>query len=143
MVAKLKTSRNDQDVARFLEDVANEHRRRDALTLLDLMADVTGEQPAMWGNSIVGFGSYHYTYASGREGDWFLTGLSPRKHALTAYIMAGFDDYDELLQRLGKFKIGKSCLYINKLEDVDAGVLRDLIERSVDWLRATYPPASS
>jgi hypothetical protein len=93
----------------------------------------------MWGNSIVGFGNYHYTYASGREGDWFLTGFSPRKQALTLYIISGFAQYDHLMKRLGKFKIGKSCLYIKKLEDIDPNVLRELIQASIRYLHETYP----
>ena len=101
------------------------------------MREVTGAEPQMWGDSIVGFGSYHYVYASGREGDWPLTGFSPRKRNLTLYIMAGFDEYDELLSRLGKFKTGKSCLYINKLEDVDQEVLAELVKRSAEHVAAT------
>lgn len=91
----------------------------------------------MWSDSIVGFGRYHYKYASGREGDWFVTGFSPRKRNLTLYIMAGFDDYEVLLARLGKYKTGKSCLYINKLEDVDLDVLRELAEQSVAHMTAS------
>ncbi len=95
------------------------------------MKKITGEVPAMWGDSIVGFGSYDYKYASGREASWFLTGFSPRKQSLTLYIMAGFDQYAALLERLGKFTTGKSCLYIKKLEDVDLEVLGELIQRSI------------
>ena len=87
--------------------------------MLEMMQELTGEKPEMWGPSIVGFGSYHYKYASGREGDWFLTGFSPRKQSLTLYIMSGFSRYEELMEKLGKYKTGKSCLYIKKLEDVD------------------------
>jgi hypothetical protein len=90
----------------------------------------------MWGPSIIGFGSYHYKYASGREGDWFLTGFSPRKQNLSIYIMSGFNRYEEILSRLGKFKTGKSCLYINKLEDIDVKVLEKLIISSVNFLRS-------
>ena len=103
------------------------------------MEDVTGAEATMWGDSIVGFGSYHYTYASGRENDWFLVGFAPRKRSLTLYIMSGFDAYDELLGRLGKHSTGKSCLYINKLTDVDTAVLRDLVQQSVDHMRKTNP----
>ena len=85
----------------------------------------------MWGDSIIGIGTYHYKYASGREADWFLTGFSPRKQSLTLYIMSGFSEYDQLLGQLGKYKTGKSCLYINKLEDIDMVILRDLVEQSV------------
>lgn len=94
------------------------------------MQEVTGAEPRLWGSSIVGFGDYHYKYESGREGDWFVTGFSPRKQNLTLYIMAGFDNYDQLLSRLGKYKTGKSCLYINKLDDVDLDVLKELVAQS-------------
>ena len=138
-MAELKTRQNDQDVTEFLSNVANDKRRADAFTVLQLMGEITGIEPAMWGSSIVGFGNYHYAYASGREGDWFLTGFSPRKQALTLYIISGFAQYDHLLKRLGKFKIGKSCLYIKKLEDIDLNVLRELIEASIRYLNETYP----
>ncbi|MBV7338085.1 DUF1801 domain-containing protein [Chloroflexi bacterium TSY] len=101
------------------------------------MKEVTGEEPQMWGTSIIGFGSYHFKYASGREGDWMLVGFSPRKQNLTLYIMPGFENYDELLGNLGKHKTGKSCLYINKLADVDQGVLKKLVKQSVDHMRET------
>jgi hypothetical protein len=101
------------------------------------MQQATQAPPKMWGTSIVGFGEYHYTYASGREGDWFLAGFSPRKNNLTLYIMSGFDDYAALLSKLGKYKTGKACLYINKLQDVDLAILRSLIERSVAHMAKT------
>jgi hypothetical protein len=130
-MAELKTKQNEQDVYEFLDGVSNETRKNDSYKVLELMQTATGVEPKMWGDSIVGFGSYHYKYASGREGDWFLTGFSPRKQSLTLYIMPGFDEYEALLEELGKHKIGKSCLYINKLEDVDISVLRKLVEKSV------------
>lgn len=130
-MAELKTRPTGEDVEEFLNGVADESKRRDSFAVLELMRDVTGEQPTMWGPSIVGFGRYHYRYASGREGDWFLTGFSPRKRDLTLYIMDGFDGYDGLLASLGKFRTGKSCLYIKRLDDVDIPTLRTLIERSV------------
>ena len=133
-MAKLKTQKNGASVEDFLNGVSNERRREDSFAILELMRDVTGEEPAMWGTSIVGFGSYRYKYASGREGEWFLTGFSPRKRNLTLYIMAGFENYDSLLAELGKYKTGKSCLYINKLEDVDIPTLRELIRQSVTHL---------
>ncbi|MDH3643839.1 MAG: DUF1801 domain-containing protein [Gammaproteobacteria bacterium] len=142
-MAELKTKKNDGDVTGFLNQVGNEKRRADAFTVLEMMAEITAEKPVMWGTSIIGFGNYHYTYASGREGDWFLTGLSPRKQALTLYIISGFGKYDGLMKKLGKYKIGKSCLYINKLEDVDLDVLRDLISESVRYLHETYPEPSA
>ena len=131
-MSDLKTRPTGHSVEAFLNSVEDDRKREDAFALLQLMKEVTGEEPTMWGDSIVGFGSYHYTYASGREGDWFLTGFSPRKRNLTLYIMAGFDEYDDLLERLGKHKTGKSCLYLNRLEDVDLQVLRQLVRRSAD-----------
>lgn len=132
----MKTVPNDANVLDFLNNVENEKRRTDSLAILKLMKEVMGEEPIMWGDSIVGFGTYHYTYASGREGDWMLTGFSPRKQNLTLYIMAGFDQYDDLLSKLGKHKLGKSCLYINKLEDIDQDVLRKLVKLSAEHVAA-------
>lgn len=125
-----KTKKNEASVEGFLKSVENEKRREDSFMVLDLMKEVTGEEPTMWGTSIVGFGSYHYKGASGREGDWMKVGFSPRKQSMTLYIMDGFGSYDSLLKDLGKYKTGKSCLYINKMEDVDQSVLRDLIKQS-------------
>ena len=130
-MAELKTRQNDQDVHEFLEGVSNATRKKDCYEVLELMRAATGMEAKMWGDSIIGFGSYHYKYASGREGDWFLTGFSPRKQNLTLYIMPGFEEYEGLLKKLGKHKTGKSCLYLNKLEDVDQEVLKTLIEESV------------
>ena len=134
-----KTAPNDANVEAFLHSVAHDKRREDSLAMLEIMKEVTGEEPRMWGDSIVGFGSYHYQYKSGREGDWMLTGFSPRKQSLTLYIMSGFSHYDELLQKLGKHKTGKSCLYIKKLEDVDMDVLKQMIRESVKMMREKYP----
>ena len=130
-MAELKTKPNDQSVQAFLDAVTDEKKRQDSLTILELITQSTGAEARMWGDSIIGFGSYHYTYASGREGDWFLTGFAPRKRNLTLYIMSGFSQYDDLLGKLGKFKTGKSCLYINKLDDIDLPTLRALVEQSV------------
>jgi hypothetical protein len=137
-MAELKTQKTDASVTEFLESVANERRRQDGFAIFELMREVTGEEPAMWGSSIVGFGSYRYTYASGREGEWPLVGFSPRKQNLTLYIMDGFDAYDSLLGELGKYRTGKACLYINKLEDVDQETLRKLVKQSVDHMVATH-----
>ena len=126
-----KTQKNDASVEEFLKTVTNEKKREDSFAILDLMREVTGEEPSMWGASIIGFGTYRYKYASGRKGEWPLTGFSPRKQNLTLYITSGFEGYDSLLQNLGKYKTGKSCLYINKLEDVDLETLRELIKQSV------------
>jgi len=130
-VAELKTKLTDASVEAFLAKIEDEKKRKDAQAVNALMRKVTGHEPKMWGDSIVGYGSYHYKYASGREGDWMLAGFSPRKQALTLYIMSGFEEYDELLAKLGKHTTGKSCLYIKKLEDVNLDVLRELVERSV------------
>ena len=135
-MAELKTKVNDASVEDFLNGVDNEKRRADSFKVLGLMQKITKEPPEMWGNSIVGFGRYTYKYASGREGKWMVTGFSPRKQALTLYIMAGFERYDELMEKLGKYKTGKSCLYIKKLEDVDMDVLENLIAASVKYMKA-------
>lgn len=130
-MAELKTKKNQKSVKKFLDAVEHEGRREDAREILALMEAATGETPQMWGDSIVGFGSYHYRYDSGREGNWFLVGFSPRKRNLTLYIMSGFSKYDDLLSKLGKHKTGKACLYINRLDDVDRKVLRRLVKESV------------
>lgn len=132
-----KTRPTNQKVIDFLNNVENKTRRNDSLALLTMMEELTGEEAVMWGSSIVGFGSYHYKYESGREGDMPNVGFSPRKQSMTLYIMPGFDDYEAMLSELGKHKIGKSCLYINKLADVDEAVLRRLIKRSYDHMQET------
>lgn len=136
-MAELKTKRNDGDVEAFLNSVEDEKRREDSFAVLDLMKRVTGLEPEMWGGSIVGFGSYHYRYASGREGDWFKAGFSPRKQALTLYMMAGTGKHQELYDELGKFTTGKSCLYIRRLEDIDLSVLERLVAASVEYVEDT------
>ena len=130
----LKTTRNKKSVTAFLNTIENEKKRTDSYAILHLMEEVTGEKPAMWGDSIIGFGSYKYQYASGHKGEWFLTGFSPRKQNLTLYIMSGFSEYDDLLTKLGKHKTGKSCLYINKLEDVDLDTLKALVQLSAEHM---------
>jgi hypothetical protein len=135
-MSTLKTQKNDASVDAFLQAVADEQKRADSHAVLEMMRAVTGEEPFMWGESIVGFSSYRYQYKSGREGEWFVAGFSPRKQNLTLYIMAGFDEYDQLLAKLGKHKTGKSCLYIKRLSDVDQEALRELIQKSVDYMRS-------
>ncbi len=130
-MAERKTKKNDASVKSFLDGIEDEKKRKDSRAVLEMMKRITGKQPKMWGTDIVGFGSYHYKYASGREGDWFVTGFSPRKQNLTLYAMSGFARYDALLKKLGKFKIGKACLYIKRLEDVDRGTLEKLIRQAV------------
>lgn len=138
-MSELKTKQNDASVEAFLESVDNERRRKDSFTVLELMRRITGDEPRMWGTSIVGFGSYRYRYASGRSGEWPRIGFSPRKQSLTVYVMPGFASYDEQLSRLGKHRTGKSCLYINKLADVDMAVLEDLIRSSLETMSEMYP----
>lgn len=129
-MAELKTKKNDGSVEAFLNSVENDKRREDGFAILQMMKEQTGVEPTMWGGSIIGFGDYHYKYESGREGDWFRVGFSPRKQSMSLYIMAGFRRYEELMQQLGKYKTGKGCLYINKLEDIDQDVLKKLIRES-------------
>lgn len=137
-MAENKTKETDASVQAFLEAVDDEKKREDAYALLDLMREATGQEPKMWGPSIVGFGSYHYKYDSGREGNSPLTGFSPRKAALTLYIMGGFDAYEGLLDKLGKYKTGKGCLYLKRLSDVDENALKELVTRSADHMAKTH-----
>ena len=130
-MAENKTQPTSGSVTDFLNKVSDKVRRDDCFAVLDIMKRVTGEEPTMWGPAIVGFGRYRYKYESGREGEWMITGFSPRKSDLTLYIMHGFDEAGSLMERLGKYKTGKSCLYIKKLEDIDVAVLRKLVEQSV------------
>lgn len=136
-MAELKTKKNKKSVAAFLKPIADDGKRKDAKTIMKMMNRITKEAPTMWGDSIVGFGSYHYVYDSGREGDSFVTGFSPRKRNLTLYVMSGFKRHDTLMKRLGKYKTGKSCLYINMLDDVDTDVLEELVKESVKHMRKT------
>lgn len=133
-MSDLKTKKNDASVRDFIEALDDEGKKSGSLVLVDLMQTVTGEEPAMWGDNIIGFGSYHYKYESGREGDWMLTGFSPRKRAFSIYIMSGFPRHRALMDRLGKYRTGKSCLYVNKLDDIDLDVLGELV-REVRALR--------
>jgi hypothetical protein len=137
-MSEMKTKPTDAAVDAFLDEVGDPARRDECRTILELMREVTGAEPKMWVGGMVGFGSYHYRYESGREGDWFVTGFSPRKANLTLYIMAGFDRYEVLLERLGKFKTGKSCLYLKRLSDVDIDVLEELVRESVAHVSGTY-----
>lgn len=131
-----KTQPNDGDVDAFLGSVKNDQRREDAYVVLQMMERISERPPTMWGDSIVGFGTRHMVYESGRELDWFYVGFSPRKQNLTLYVMDGFSDYDELLGRLGKHSTGVSCLYIKKLDDVDVDVLEEIVTRSVEHVRS-------
>ena len=135
-MSELKTKENDASVADFLNAVADETRRADAWRVARLMEEAAGEPPRMWGDSIVGFGRYHYKYVSGREGDMPLIGFSPRKASLSLYVLTGSDQEAALLARLGKHTAGKSCLYVKRLSDVDEAALRDLMRESVARMRA-------
>ena len=134
-MAENKTTHNAQDVEQFLNSIADERKREDSFTILELMRQATGIKPRMWGSSIVGFGSYHYKYESGREGDMILAGFSPRKQNLTLYHMSGFEQCEDLLKKLGKHTTGKGCLYIKRLDDVDLPTLKSLIEASVKHIK--------
>lgn len=138
-MAELKTKATTASVDDFLVSVGDDERREDCLTVAKIMKKATGAEPRTWGPSIVGFGDHRYKYESGRELDWFLTGFSPRKRELTLYIMPGFKRYDDLMAKLGKYKTGKSCLYIKRLPDVDLKVLQTLVEDSVEHMRARRP----
>ncbi len=135
-MAELKTKPTAESVSAFLDKLSDESRREDCQAVIEIMEDVTKEEPEMWGASIVGFGRYRYKYASGREGEWMITGFSPRKNDLTLYIMGGFESFPDLMNRLGKHKTGKGCLYIKRLADVDLKVLKELVEKSVKKMAA-------
>lgn len=136
-----KTQENDASVRAFLDTVTPENKREDAYRIMEIMEELSGEESKMWGTSIIGYGTYHYKYESGREGDFMRVGFSPRKAKHSLYIMAGFSKYPEILSRLGKFKTGKSCLYINKLADVNEDALRELISASLEFMAERYPKA--
>ena len=126
-MAELKTKLNDSDVEEFLNAVEDEQKRADSFELLKIMQEISGKPAKMWGTNIVGFGTYHYVYASGREGDWMLSGFSPRKSSISVYLMAGFEQLSDELASLGKHKVGKGCLYIKRLSDIDEKHLRKMI----------------
>jgi len=132
-----KTVATDGDVGAFLDGLADRTRAEETRVVMGIMEGVTGAPPCMWG-TIIGFETYHYKYDSGREGDFFMTGVAPRKQALTIYVMPGFSQYEALLARLGPHKIGKSCLYIKRLEEVDLSVLTEIIRAGYDWMTAKY-----
>lgn len=133
-----KTTETEASVDDFLNSVADEKKRADSFEVKAMMERLTGMPAKMWGPAIVGFGSYHYKYDSGREGDFLKVGFSPRAQNLTLYIMPGFGRYEELMQKLGKYKTGKSCLYLKKLEDVDKAVLEELIRESYTYMSNKY-----
>lgn len=140
-MAELKTKVNDASVRDFIMEFADsEQKREDSFELLKIMQEETGCVPKMWGTSMIGFGSYHYkSDRSRQEGDWFLVGFSPRKAAISLYVYSGGPGKEQLLEELGKFKMGKGCLYIKKLSDINEGVLRKIIKASVDFLQKKHP----
>lgn len=137
-MAELKTKLNKASVEKFLNSVKDEQKRQDSFKILEMMKKITKEEPKMWGPSIIGFGSYHYKYASGNEGDMCMAGFSPRKESLTIYILPGFEKNKSLMKKLGKYKTGKSCMYIKRLDDVDAKVLEKLIADSFGYMKKKY-----
>jgi len=138
MATSKTTKEKPSTVPALIASVENERRRNDTQTVSDIMERVTGQTPALWGN-MIGFDTYHYKYDSGREGDSFMVGLSPRKASLSVYIMPGFKPYEDILSKLGKYKTGSSCLYINKLDDIDLDVLEELVDRSYKDMVKKYP----
>jgi len=135
-MAENKTKANNKSVEAFLKGIDDDRKRSDSQFLITMMSEITGAGPRMWGDSIIGFGDYRYKYASGREGDWFLAGFSPRKQYLTLYIMGYLEFFQDELQGLGKYKHGKGCLYIKRLEDIDIDVLKNLIVTSIEKLKS-------
>lgn len=134
-MAELKTKKTAASVEQFILAVDDETRRDDCFALVELMKSITNEEPAMWGSSIVGFGSYHYIYASGQEGDWPVTAFSPRKQSLTIYVMPGFEQYKDLIKKLGKCKTSKGCLYVKRLDDIHLPTLKKLIKVGISDLK--------
>ena len=139
--AKNKTTKNNNSVADYVSAIEPEARRLDCEKILSLMTEISGWQPKMWGPSIVGFGEYHYKYESGREGDYLRIGFSSRAQNISIYIMPGYNDFDDELSRLGKHKMGKSCLYIKRLSDVDEAVLVEILQKGLDIMAEMYPLA--
>lgn len=146
-MSEMKTKPTNQSVKEFLNKVSDEERRADCFAVAKIMEEITGEKPKMWGPSIIGFGSYHYKYASGREGDWPIAGFSPRKKDLTVYLMVGFEKNGELMEKLGKHTTGKSCLYLKRLSDIHVPTLKKLIKTSVketkDYVKAQAAKSKS
>lgn len=136
---ELKTKENDSSVLEFIEAVDSPIKREDAYKLLDIFTEVTGFPAKMWGPSIIGFGSYHYKYDSGHEGDAPLVGFSPRKAKISLYFATGDTQREELLKKFGKHTSGKACVYVNKVADIDVDVLKELIAQSVSFLQERYP----
>lgn len=142
-MAENKTKETEKSVEEFINAVGDEKKRQDSFELVKVLREVSGFEPKMWGDSIVGFGSYHYKYESGREGDFLLVGFSPRKNAISLYLSCDIEgQHAPILSKLGKFKNGKSCLYVNRLEDINVEVLKDLVKASMDFTMNKYPNLS-
>jgi len=139
-MAELKTRQTSADVSEFIHAFADtEQKRKDSFELLKLMQDFTGYEPKMWGPSIIGFGSYHYkSERSSQQGDWLLVGFSPRKAAISLYVYSGAKEHEYLLEGLGKFTMGKACIYVKKLSDIDQEVLKKLMKATIDYLQSRY-----
>ena len=133
-----KTQPTEQSVKTFIDSLDDQQKIADSYSLLDLMKEVTGCEPKMWGPSIIGFDQYHYKYESGREGNFLKVGFSPRKRELSIYLMCGFEKHTEMMKKLGKHRTGKSCLYVKKLEDIDLDVLKDLVQESIKYVDKKY-----
>ncbi len=139
-MAKNKTETNDADVYEFIETFSNsEQKKKDSLELIELMQKTSGFEPKMYGPSIIGFGNYHFKYDSGHEGDAPLIGFSPRKAAISLYVFTGLDKHEYLLENLGKFKMGKACIYANKLSDINQNSLKELMKETISYLKMKYP----
>jgi len=134
-MAELKTKKNDASVVKFLKSITEEQKRKDSFAILEIMKQVTGEEPKMWGGAIVGFGDYTYKYESGREGDWFVVGFSPRKQNMTLYFCGGLHMLTDAMKGLGKFKTGKGCLYFNSIMDIDVKVLKTMLKKNSENLK--------
>jgi Domain of unknown function (DU1801) len=137
-MAEMKTTRNNASTSAFIGEITDPLKRKDCRELMKIMHRITNKRARMWGSSIVGYGSYHYKYESGREGDLMITGFSPRKQNLSIYFMQGFKKYKDLTEKLGKHKLGRSCLFIKKLDDVNRDILETLLTRSVEDMRSRY-----
>jgi len=142
-MAESKTKSTDTDVQAFVAAIENKRRREDSLVLLDLMGRAAGFDPRVWGDSMVGYGQYRYKYKSGRSGEYFLTGFSPRKSAMSIYVMPGFKQYEKQLALLGKHKHSVSCLYVTRLANIDLGVLENIVADSVSRMKKLYPDWSA
>ena len=137
-MAALKTQPNDLDPNQFLENIEDDQKRMDSYKILELMKKISDKDPVMWGDSIIGFGSYNYIYPTGTKGTWFLTGCSPRKRNMTVYLMPGAESMKDNFEGLGKYKLGKGCLYFNKLADINQGILENLVKKSIGILLERY-----